>query len=1623
MSVRLVDVSTGNSGSYTGRVYEDGMSIYYQAVSTGKGSANKPTIIPTLEHSINLIKYVRGEAIPIENAGYGNGKSSVGEFTDRPFGKKNPSNRNYLVSTGNFSAYAGFFNATSGQTVPVRVFKKESRIASNRLRIDSVEGARAYVENAVSTARDNFRQELNISNLRRQATNHLKDGANKDYEYPYSLDDNVAALQREYYEMLMTGVVSSRITHTDGTPFDAGLSVNEVINQHVDEVIDDMFGEFGDATSFNPANTAIYMSSDSNTYQNNEDLVKALRVLDFPPENIKGTDNNFYNSTFIDKLVKFDKNTAVPMKDGSPFMRDIFAALKETISTTGCEVKDEDILIDANGVVQYTVKQHNRRSSMPGALAQRVGQIGQIFEPDGYGVVRTKFFGRGSDNYLTVPGYQAYVLPQKEGENLTLEERTRLVGYKQRIIQAAQHQVRRDLMDVSQIDTGGSMIAGTPTSINNKIYNSLYEERFSLDFLDRMNESVEMKQLTQAVIETLAGKYRYSNDYRENSTINAEARYNRDGVIKRDMMGARRDAYLKTDSNISVIEENAGRYVDRFATSTSTSQGQVRYLTKSAKVATDGHIIPGNDGDHCPLLDLDMCKYMQYNAADRVAMTFNNLISALRVGKTNVASMSFGGFTFDDGYVVSKSYAERMGVKSKSGEIRPLTRGDKISDLHGNKGVISYVIDPDMPDEEADAKGLLQAVKWFRANPTLDAVGAPYAGVSRFNGGSAREAMSDTFDLTTPDGEVIKGGGGTMTFLISNMVVDDKTHIYGLDSQMKGKGRKVSGQAAWGLQSKQAYAIARELYGPNARALEIAREHFAVLGLDINEYGEIKPQFTEQQGIAEGDGENRTVFYMPTNAEIESIIDPTASAKQFNQTEHFMRTVGRQGGIMELPFPLKLYTGENTLTLDDIKHGENIRRGHNTSYGLPVMSASLRTGQEFEDGGGSSVHDYTRRYMQIYNRCVDYKVLESYLAQGRKTGDFGKPRVEGLNKKDVVSEKDILDAMKSCQRKAQTEYDSIASDVSAKFEGKKSIFRDGLMARSLPNSATAVWSADPRLKIDEVAMSSAMAKDLGFDVDAVRKGEDARVLMWRDPLLRDSGIKYMNVVIDDSLTGISVNPVIDKPFDGDFDGDTIGMVALQSKEAKKEAYEKFSIPATMLDLSSFDEEKGEYKLSYHVDGLDLSCAMANFPELKKRQDELQTTANKVYRANVPAERKLDAYQRLVNAQSQLTKEAFEKSCGGHVLVYDNIDKLFDSYETFVNDGAKGSISKLQDLAKYFGAELTLDESGEHIVHVDDKKTTLSTDHDRSDTQYATAVKAFATGIAGSFSQRGVKALRHEDIQAVLEVTYLVTQSVLQIKHNPQQAKQTYNIMSGVLRDLWRGNLIEKQNGQWQTVRTKTPTGWEPVKATPEQFKKTFIDLYTGKDGLDVPVNKEFVDRIVKCLTTDDGKGIMSIEDAAVEKYGDVLDKLTYNSGSQVGASVATQAYDIARKATDRDSVALFPDDSVMACNVVRKNRAVRDGFESGKIAKEDAHIRTIGKRDTIEGSIDRVSVKSGKQDVQDVSARPQTQKVEVSVQTSSEAETKRKVIPSNFSEIAEKDMNKHISDSEIKSGSGDLGED
>lgn len=1359
------------------------------------------------------------------------------------------------------------------------------------------EPAEAYATAAVESARENLQAALGVEDLIARAEAELeRTGGDLDAIEPpdYSADSEVAALQRSYWDVL-TGAHSDLLRpgateemyqerleeigelQADEVPEMGNLvyggTAVEKVRQHAEDVPfeligtweaepHDVDGEWVDQR-FNPDRVARYMTSPTGQWSNLDNLASALRRCGISPDEMMGS--TFQTTRFKDRLVRFNAERSMPIADHeSAFMRRIGATVRESIERNAATVSE--ILVDSQGVILWS----GERLRRDGKGTPVSGEIGQVFDVGEYGEITTAF--ASGENALVVPGYEATITAQTPGEAPTsVEERTRLRGYEQLMHERIQYQIAGDLI-------AGRSETGEPSSLNT-VYSQLYSTKHPIDFIERattyqLDESTgeikeHLKEWTAAILQTEARRVRYSNEIKAGSTIYAEYRAQRDRTDPAD--DNRFDAWRLTGGrNMTVLTGKDGNnvtapsgYFDPVMTGGATNQGIVRYLTTQAQVDADGRIVPGDEsvaGQRAPLMALPELETLRYDPFDRQQMTASTIMQSSEVtAPAKTALMTFGGWTADDPIVVSKEFAERHRIRGAGGQERDLVVGDKISDLHGNKGVISLIVDRDMPLQDAQEQDVVEEVNWFRANPGLDVVMSPFSLISRRNAGSARELMSgNVSDLRSPNGELRPSALGEMRFVVTHMAVDEKTKIYNDEQVRAGKGRKASSQLAWALQSQDCPAIMREFYGHNSGAESSLREYLLVTGLDMEADGTLRVV-----GHAEGLDERPERRFIPMPELLRTHPRKEGQLPGLNTTamrKSFGSLIGDRGGDMEIPFPLTYPTGEQTETVSA------------SSWKLPVMSSHLRSGQEFEDGS-SVTHDHTRSYQDVFVEACRYR----YMA-------------EQLDGQGLSAEKraEVRRGMSESVSRAQRAFEAITTDVQNRvLTGKNNIFKTGLMASRLTDSATMVWTADPRLDVDQIALSSVKAEQLGLT-------EDDHALVWRDPVLRDAGVRYMRVAIDDRLTGAAINPVMDACFDGDFDGDAVAVVKLHSEAAKAEALAKLSVPANLLDTGVVKSD-GSHPLAIQV-SLDTQVALSKNAGLAEELESSRSEANRLQLqaltdADSPEDIKL-GQQVVTEELSALYRQAQRGEFGAALTFSDRAAHLRSVREVCVETGAKGSEKKLTDYARNLG---------------DAQGTPGITQADQEASMFATAIKAHGTGLGGSFSQRAVRALRGEDLKAVLEVTYPVTQSILQAKHDAAEARHKYAMLQGPGRELWRGRSIEHVGpGQWRTAFLDG----EPVQAAAEEWEKQFIEFYESKEGFGVTVNPDYVARVASALEAPKTGLIRNLEEDP-SLAGTVMDRMAYGGGFEA----------LVQAAKDHESVYDGKKNEQFASSGTRKARA------------------------------------------------------------------------------------------------------
>lgn len=1352
------------------------------------------------------------------------------------------------------------------------------------------------------------------------------------------------------------------------------------------------------------------------------------------------------------------------------------------------------------------------------------GTIGQIFDPDDRGVILTKF--NHDDNYAMIPGHLATVIPgsgsytsrtrlkgyeEAMESRLQYEVRSQILalqkgGIVDPLDATALNTVYRHLndsrlpLDYMQelrsrggdeefaerwIQTGLDLVR-YPTSYGNESTINAVKRAKESNFVDDTNRNafsllkddisiLEHRDVgvfdrcatatgtTQGLSAVLTEGARKGEDGRP---IPSEDINDRCSLMKHP-------AFSKTQHN--PFDRQQMVYSNARQALKITDKAVTAHVTLQGWNMEDGNVVSKAFAD----------RYLVRIKSD--VPGFRNLIEAIPDSviedKVIDENHQISVYTEEDGLTYCQFEGERYRVQPNSdgvyenvaGQIkqqmiergvgyRPLIKGDKICDAHGNKGVINLIVDPDMDEATAARLGLEKPVALFRANPDLEVVSAPFSVISRFNCGTAREMMENTSDLQLPDGTVLEGVKGELVQIITDKTAEAKTHVYGEEAALENKGRRISSQLAWNLQGLHADALMERFYGDNAANWRNIREKLLVCGMDFNEQYELE---TLKDGFhphnigteAAPVYEERPLIGIDVSSAVYSDVTITPKGKvsctvkegRKDAQKAVVDQLSATGGMMELPFPLMMASGVQTPEQLD-ENGEKTGK-----YLLPVLPIEYRTDQTYDDGT-SGVHNYTRNYRTIAHNAVNYQ-----LNQGRI--DRIQEYMNGLDESDVAGRANAqaaIDAIKRDQNRFQANatkaYYRMTEDVKRiSFEGKENAWKSQGMAKKITSSATEIWSADPRLKLDEVMISQEQANLLNL-------AEGDPILMWRDPQLHTCNIASMRVKIADPaegvLTGIAVHPAIAKRYDGDFDGDTIGFVSVfnmkpqdralmkgyldiheSTPEATRKAHEKYARDHGMtvgrlekfvsrnhatyemdmkcaseleekLSIVATLEDKGKTALNPKtVDdveilvntGLDIASGKvvleaegntiysdksaeakqhllyALNPELgweekgrawfeaenvsRGEHEKLSEKHAKELFIKNERQAALDCTQEALDAAMDKAFVSDYMQYGGHDASSEEKLKAFcDSVNRMVNDHkTKGSDKAFDSIAAYMGmgVEFTTKENpyGETCRYFDTDKSIkdygqpaicmgLETDPELkqmyekmreryADVEEATAIKAYATGIAGTVSQRMVKVMREFELASGLETTYVATQGVLQTKHNPEEARQKYDVLMDVMPAVWHGNRI-CENSDGKLVPMRDAEG-KPVKAqSPEEWAKDYM-LMLGPKGMGCDLHESHVHLMAQRLfpggKNEDGSPVF--KDVYDTEMGATLDRLAYGATFDILLECAEQK----RNIFDTGATQQFkPSESVAREHMKTKNapEVVKEMVESYSPTMEEA---------------------------------------------------------------------------------------
>lgn len=1016
-------------------------------------------------------------------------------------------------------------------------------------------------------------------------------------------------------------------------------SLPEDVQQLADTIgglADNRLGTLADG--FNP-NKVIALVNQTSRQDVTNGVVNALKYADYDLDKLIG---NEYGLMMIkDRLVSFDKTKATTLDQATGFNHDVLQHVQDQLigmGLTGDKAAGEDkptVAIDDKGIVQWSAMRPVGTRSSNRTFAPVSGEIGQIFAPDEHGIIHTKF-GSGED-YEMVPGIKGY-FKYGDGKSPRMD-RLRGVGYQQSMYSKIDSALRLQAIRPAT----GDLSAPTDPVILNKLYHGdVYGMRLENNWYEKATLPDNVKD---SILKTLQGRVRFSNKLGEFATTFAESERGNDEA-QNTVSG------LVDHQNMRILANDYLGTFDMTMTGTNKSQGLVTYMAEGSKMTPDGRFVAVTDGKgqrmdvRAPIRNLPYFKYAKFNAWDRNQMAANQILTAERIApKTRTALMTIGGFTMEDSAVVSKEFAEANQVRGVDGEMRRLKVGDKISDFGGNKATIGLIVDRNMDPAVAKKEQLTNEVEIFKQNPDLDVVMSPYSVITRDNAGIVHELMnSDTHDVSwrnpkTGATEVL-GASGDLNIIVTDMLVDKKTHAYTAEDVKDGKGRKISSQLVWAFNELNADKTVQSFFGKNDAPWASFREYLVTTGYDMSADGKL------QVGYHPHDGELRKVFNP----------DPDKSSTDF------IRELGTQGGLLKLPVSVKLASGQET---DE----------------LPILSASLRRNTELMDGE-MQISDYTAAYAKIYSYATSYETAKS-----------------SDNKDKVASDQER--AVRGLRHAVTSLESRIVNDKLGGFDGglsKHSFIRERLMSKRVDRSATMVSTADPRLPLDVVGIGKETAATMKI------RDTNNYILTHRDPALKAGAVWAVKPIIRDNsqlnadgvndYVGIQENPagVVIKGEDADFDGDTKGVECNDQPDVQDELAKKVAVKNRLLNPGAPTAETG---LNVSVDLVSGALKAGIVVPTDSHPDKLTPKAQlKQLATNIAVNHAHEPEVALAKTNKLVHESLREGDYGAAYIALESKQAMMGSVKAIIDSGAKGSDKNLKEYEDYFDGRKTLKDAQE-----------------------------------------------------------------------------------------------------------------------------------------------------------------------------------------------------------------------------------------------------------------------------------------------------------------------------------------
>lgn len=1277
------------------------------------------------------------------------------------------------------------------------------------------------------------------------------------------LDEN-AALRHRPYEVLdtllnpgatVTGIVNTKVNEKSGKTNTTKLtrpSTNlQIFVSNIKDATTPVKNRIIQLQSYQAASRSMV---DFNDFD--ETTTNATEYDDEQPDPLN--EDNSEESSNIKKPKRLDMLNARYNATFTPAAADDPIANKIADNLARLGVATQEINVNAEGVYQYAfVNPHNHTEEQlaTGQVVVERAVIGGIRELDPDGTYPLIHDGETYGTF--VPGLRGYI-DTRTGE---LRVKSFSEIFDERL---------RQVMSDQMVNIGYRNSAEAYTAFDN-LYNA---GAYGVT----IQKGINTPEIEDVLIKTLLKRVRMPSELIDAATTGNDEKPSNAKFINKV------DEFMQSKS-LRVIQEEMYSVVDPLVTSIGKNQGGVLYLGSETTVDRHGRLIPGEGVTHA-VSDVRKLPFFdeanEHDPIDRIIMSTTQLLRNVPVVKANIALMEFGGHDVNDPFIVSKAYAEKVHVAGHDGKNRSLKIGDKITDFHGNKGLVTIVVDPDEPNVKWPDN--IEDIQWGISPDGLTQ--EQYNYLRTINPDLPESSL---FQKDLPAEMFDANALSNLKQRIREMVVDPEM----IDTSIVKLKVLNPDDLSFSDQDYSAIKETAELNG--LTATEKAYFNSA--------------DFYDRNYIRE-----REIF--AANRDLEVVVAPFSLLSRANMGLPVEMRKNPRGNLNDVNLPdgssielNNVSMGEITMMISDMdvdyktsiydeksyEKGKGRKLSHQLIMGMQAAGMTETLKHVFQDkqmnaeGWGQAIDDMRMMGFDIdkdgKTGRMDMGAIYERLDNNDQTIGIIQPNGK-LSFKDqleyvtkVQGAKDVFLALpvpvtlrsdiqtqllrvptaqfEAAERLAEITADTglagshgsyfmnqferifdaargknavmdVPAQVAAlddaivarEFSKDKNVFKTKVYNARLPQSATAPMTNRPTGKLDTIYVSPEIADTLKVDPEI-----GPYALVWRDPILDTGGFVSMKVEVDETLTGCAIHYANDEAMKADRDGDSLAIWYEPNESVQREWEEKASREWRLGDPLRNPEN---FK-SALTQGLNLDAGLALLGNegkaLKAEFNDPKTSLSRLQEIYEVATR---------------TNNGF----GSYGLDVSSNETIINGLNKVIDSGAKGSKSSLGMVNHFLNG---------------DQRSQEQIDRDNRDWMYALGGKVDFVGPAGAIQQRLVKYLRNNDIEAAMFVSAQPTQGALQVKHDPEKARIIGNLLRKDLPNIFDG------------IDRHTPRGAQDLKRlNKHEFAQQLHDTLNKEMGVGIESN--MITRLADSISDANG---MIMTRAELESKADALDIAAY----------------------------------------------------------------------------------------------------------------------------------------------------